>query len=541
MKSNRLTLAMDILLVLFAFVDFILCFLEMKNLILLDKKLFQTIFGKTFNPIQSITVGRNICDEKKGYEPLIEYEFKGIPECCYNGNTFEMGKKDKCLIPISEISPVSISTWRDKKICIKRYSNNIYQTENGVLKPLFILSNDSIDLMDNNYRLCGSIKTFYSKKNDTGDESEDEESIIKNVFMLKEGTSPDTNEKFNFDCPINYFDISDSPNNTEIYEYYELSGGFYLISSNSYTKGFLPMDFKISEGEYPCIEIERRSNSTIQFPKLNNINFYKCNRAEYEVNLTSDELALEYDKRYKYIDNISKVNFFKEVNLDMEYDKLPNLTRANETLWINDMESASFKIFVRDYYFENKEDGKITNLKNYISDSKTFQFWRLVVSLFFLISLIVLTSASSLMKMIRMLYHTLVFALKQIIAYSIIAFNLVILIKQHSKNKEEYKQHLLGNSDKFDIYIKISIKRYNISLHYENFLKLVDLDIYCNICMIFFVLVITARFIDKSYVWVKNSYRRKIVEEEIGKEKLEEIMELYREQTRKKNKLIKSK
>ncbi|MCQ2821320.1 MAG: hypothetical protein MJ252_29010, partial [archaeon] len=200
----------------------------------------------------------------------------------------------------------------------------------------------------------------------------------------------------------------------------------------------------------------------------------------------------------------------------------------------------NFSMFIRDYYFENKEDVNLSDLEKYIEDSKRFQFWRLVVSLFFLISLIVLTSASSLMKMIRMLYHTLVFFLKQLIAYSVIAFNLVILLKFHSKREIDFKEYLLGKSDTYDVYTKTSIKRYNIALHYEKFLKVVKYDIYCNGTMIIFVLVITIRFLNKSYVWFKNSYRRKIVEEEIGKEQLNEIMELYREQTRKK-KTIKNK
>ena len=61
MKGNKLTVSMDMLLVLFSFILFVCSFLEVRNVIQLDTKVLNNIFMKNLEPIENISLGRN-CD-----------------------------------------------------------------------------------------------------------------------------------------------------------------------------------------------------------------------------------------------------------------------------------------------------------------------------------------------------------------------------------------------------------------------------------------------------------------------------------------------
>ena len=78
---------------------------------------------------------------------------------------FDFKSENRCPVPIPGISAAYISTWRDKKICIKRYSNTLQETEEGEFLPLFKLVNDTLN--EPEYKLCGQIKTFYKRVNET--------------------------------------------------------------------------------------------------------------------------------------------------------------------------------------------------------------------------------------------------------------------------------------------------------------------------------------------------------------------------------------
>ena len=93
MKSNKLTVSMDMLLVSFAFMIFVCSFLEIRNIIHLDTKMLQNIFMKNLEPIEDIKLGRNYCEEDKGYYPLVNYTFAGVKEYCYIQETKKIVNK----------------------------------------------------------------------------------------------------------------------------------------------------------------------------------------------------------------------------------------------------------------------------------------------------------------------------------------------------------------------------------------------------------------------------------------------------------------
>ena len=239
---------------------------------------------KNLEPIENISLARNWCDNSKGYYSLFNYTFAGVNENCYNNITHKFLNKSCSLtnntIPIEAIPEKTLSIWRDKNICVKRMQNTTSNLK--IVK----------DKCPENYNQCGLIN---SHNDDNSTTLNQKILCVKNII----------------ECPINFFIITDAIepfSNSSIYTKRELFNGMYLIFSNKIVNSVIPIDFKISEGLYPCLETERRSNLTVQFPLLNNLDIFNCNRSHYSIE--PDNTG--YDTRYTKVDTVSKEQFFQE-------------------------------------------------------------------------------------------------------------------------------------------------------------------------------------------------------------------------------------
>ena len=520
MKINRTTIVMDLLGVFCGIAIFLICFLEMKNIILIKNKMLSGVFTKNFEPVINITLGRSKCYEKNEFYPIINYTFSGVDEDCYMQKKELFKNKSKCTeqeiekeegINIEQIEFKKIQIWRDKNMCSKIAKNKTQKvTENGVDKdkPMFLIITNN-DSCKNDYKECGYI-TNRKKK----------------LCMLIKGDNK-TNE-----CPINYIIITNKTTNytnNENYHILDFIDGYKMIFSNKKTDGNIIFDFKISEGEFPCLEIERFANSTKMFPKLKNYEYYGCNSTINGISHPNEKYLDGYDDRYIKIDTISKQILFRDNDLDLNYRELPNLYSNNNIIWENDIDKANFSLFYRDFYNDKENCENYTIFEKNISFLDKYQYWRLVGSLCNILILVLLISVLGLMQVVIAIYHTLFFSLKIFFSYTIFAINIFLIEK--SRTILPSLISFINNSkicyDKQSIEI---IRRYNIIELSNNSKILYEVEEYCWFAYCLFNFVQTLRLINKIHIRLKNKYRRNIVIEEVGKKNAQKIFEIVRKQ-----------
>jgi hypothetical protein len=303
-----------------------------------------------------------------------------------------------------------------------------------------------------------------------------------------------------------------------------------MVFSNQVTEGNIIFDFKISEGEFPCLEIERFANLTKIFPKLKNYDYYGCNSTEKGISHPNEKYLDGYDDRYIKIDTISKQMLFRDNDLDLNYRELPKLDINNSIIvWENDIDKANFSLFYRDFYNDKENCENYTIFEKNISFLDKYQYWRLVGSLCNILILVLLISVLGLMQVVIAIYHTLFFSLKIFFSYTIFAINIFLIEK--SRTILPSLISFINNSkicyDKQSIEI---IRRYNIIELSNNSKILYEVEEYCWFAYCLFNFVQTLRLINKIYIRLKNKSRRNIVIEEVGKKNAQKIFEIVRKQ-----------
>ncbi len=520
MKINRTTVIMDLLGVLCGIVIFLICFLEMKNIILIKNKMLSGVFTRNFEPVINITLGRSKCYEKNEFYPIINYTFSGVDQDCFLREKGKFKNKSKCTekeikekkgINIDPIEFKKIQIWRDKNMCSKITKNKSQKVENDtkIEQPLFLIIKKN-DECKKNYKMCGYI-TNKSKK----------------LCMLEKGDNK-TNE-----CPINYIKITNNITNytnTPKYHILDFIDGYKMVFSNQVTEGNIIFDFKISEGEFPCLEIERFANLTKIFPKLKNYDYYGCNSTENGISHPNEKYLDGYDDRYIKIDTISKQMLFRDNDLDLNYRELPKLDINNSIIvWENDIDKANFSLFYRDFYNDKENCQNYRIFDDNILFLNKYQYLRLIGSLCNILILVILISVLGLMQVVIAVYHTLFFSCKIVFSYSIFTFNFIVIEK--SLKILPSIINFINNSticyDKQSIEI---IRRYNIIELSKNLVKLYEVEKYCWIAYCIFNFVQTLRLINKIYIRIKNKYRRNIVIQQIGKKNAQKIFEIVRKQ-----------
>lgn len=500
MKGNKLTVSMDMLLVLFSFILFVCSFLEVRNVIQLDTKVMNNIFMKNLEPIENISLGRNWCDNSKGYYSLFNYTFAGVNENCYNNITHKFLNKSCSLtnntIPIEAIPEKTLSIWRDKNICVKRMQNTTSNLK--IVK----------DKCPEDYNQCGFINSISTKN----DEQTRKILCVKNIIQ----------------CPINFFAITNETEHyNSSYTKVELFNGTKLVFSNKRVDNVIPIDFKISEGSYPCLETERRSNLTVQFPLLNNLDIFNCNRSHYSIE--PDNTG--YDTRYTKVDTVSKEQFFQDNDLDLDYRELPKLNGV----WESDIEAANYSMFYRDFYNDKENCEGFIEFETTLSKERFLLYLKLVINLSNIIVMVLFITVLSLVKVFSNFVHSFIFFVKIIVCYALIAFN-ICLIKLHTEKDIVIISNFINVDKENQCFDRLSIqtlKRYEVHFKTDAVQQAIEWEFWFNVCYGIFIFFEGCRFIHKVYVRIKNTYRRNIAVGEIGEENLQAILKEYRDKERK--------
>ena len=534
MKINKTNILMDFFSLIFGFMTFICCFFEMKSVIYIKDKVEKYIIGSDFEPIVNITISRSRCETENGFYPILNYKFKGIDENCYDVNNHKF-LNESCtnsdnFKTVNQINERTINIWRERNVCAKKVKN---KTDGYFF--YFVSNDDDTFKSDDNKTFCGYLNNFTIEN-------------INDNLKIKVYVNG-SNKSF---CPINYINIYESneiktnDSNDINYIIYNFSDGHALKFSKENESGNVLTDLVISENK-PCLERERKSSTNEQFPMLNDIKQFNCNRefdSYYDYNISSEG----FDERFIYIDNVSKYQLFKDNGFDILYNNLPNLTNWTKDLnWTNDLNTSYFNLFYRSFYLNKDNYSEFNDYHNSINKLFNLHYARLCINIGNLLILIFFIVILGLIKFVLAICHTLIFILKLVLLFLIFLANIIII--KYSKNLMINDVKNFINSDKCDYdndifeecpfdYSSIQlIKRYNLY-------KMIDsYDIIINYEKIFwwiffaFNLIQTCRLFHKIYVRIKNKKRRKIVKEEIGKTNLKNIMKEFREKKKKKKKL----
>ena len=279
MKINKTIIISDILSILIAFALFIWIFIEMKCVAIIYDRIINNLFIKDFNPIQQISLSRSECQEED-MNSLINYEFPGIREGCYNKNLkkISLGKcksNDENLQNIGEIKKKNLNIWRNKIICAKYFDYNISSYK-------FINYEGDEPNCGNDYHLCG----YLNRK--SGNQK------IQKALCIKK----------NIECPLNYIAITNDTSSYALKDIniYSFENGYYLITSNKNITNDIITNIKIAEGDLPCYEKGKYSNSTSQFPTINNEKDFNCtssNVDNYTDNYNSVSSGIDEDDENK--------------------------------------------------------------------------------------------------------------------------------------------------------------------------------------------------------------------------------------------------
>jgi hypothetical protein len=489
MKNNVFTIITDIILVTLSFTIFIETVLEMRAIVLVKQKIFTKIFQNLdLEPISEIDVSRNSCNEDKGFTSFFSYEFPGIKTGSYDylyedfsdyfcGNIFEC-------VNIPGITPQSLKIWEDKALCLKRMES----TEN---KKIIIRSDANCP---NRYKQCGIYNSFGDK------------------FCLLE----------DIPCPINYIKITDNPLTGEGIISLPLYANLSLVYSNKFINDTLPINLIVSEGGYPCLEVDRytyNNNFTI-YPRMNNINSFGCNRTDYR----DDTKIMDegYDLRYTLLDTYSKRFFYNDNDLDQKYYELPEVDG-----WKNDLFNTTYYLYHRSYISLSHtciEGESMKYFKTTLEDLKLMKFSQMLVALGNLILLFIFISLLSLVRVIvNRVWHVLFSCLKNFMSIAYVIYNIV----QSHKNIQISQDliwfiYSIWINGCIDDYTQYAMIRYEVIF---NILQIYDVNKYLYIFSFIymgFAMIQLIRLIYKVYIRFKNRDRRKIAKLQLGRAKTED-------------------
>ena len=536
MKINKTNILMDFFSLVFGFMTFICCFFEMKSVIYIKDKVEKYIIGSDFEPIVNITISRSRCETENGFYPILNYKFKGIDENCYdvkskkflnesctNSDNFKM---------VNQINERTINIWREGNVCAKKVKNN---TDDYVFYFESINNNNKNEKDNEDKTYCGYLNNFR-------DEIKNESLKIKVYVKGK------NNESY---CPINFINIYNSNeneiefgnDNNNITANYEFLDGYVLNYSKDNKEGNILTDLIISE-DFPCLEKERKSNKTPQFPMLNDIKNFKCNRyrdSYYDYDFKKENITYAFDKRFVLIDNISKYQLFKDNGFDILYNSLPYINSSN---WKNDLNSSDFGLYYRSFYLNKDNYSEFNDYHHSIKKLFNLHYARLCINIGNLLILIFFIVILGLIKFVLAICHTLIFVLKLVILILIFIINIIIIGYSKNLMSDDVKYFINKdncfdyNNDKcpFDFLSTKLIKRYNLYKMIDSYDIIIKYEIKFWWCFFSFNLIQAFRLIYKIYIRIKNKKRRQIVKEEIGKYNLKNIMKEFREKKKNKKK-----
>jgi hypothetical protein len=520
MKLNKTIIISDIISILIAFALFIWIFIEMKCVAIVYDRILNNLFIKDFNPIQKINLRRTLCQEK-GMFSLINYTFPGIPESCYDIDSKQLedcGQKNKNLSKIEKINKKNFTIWRNKVFCGKyfEYDNSSYK---------FIKDEDNDDGEDcgEEYKKCGTINSE-SKK----------EALHKIVCVKKD-----------IECPLNFIEITNDITqykDSNNYNILPFENNYYLVTSNKITSNGIITKIRIAEGDFPCYERDRYSNTTAQFPNLINIENFNCTSTkvdekpeekgeELRALIDEDEedglIKQGFDIRYKQFDTRLKSDVLFENDLDYAYSRLPNLSN-----WDQDMYKSNFHLFYLNSFIVKEECTEFDTLESNIKKLKYVQASRVVFALFHILIYVLLFSILGLIKVILAWRHSMLFGIKVGLSFIIFGINFALIY---------YSEKYIGNLSNFhsledclDEVSKAILYNHDIDLILN---ELKDFYFWEKIVWYFYVFfnfIEACRLVHKIYIRCKNTYRRNIANNEIGADNLKKIFEKVRNELEKK-------
>jgi hypothetical protein len=515
MRNSKLTTITDALLLTIAFILFINSVLEMKDTVLLKKKLLERIFqNEDLTPIKSISVTRNFCDKDNNFTSFFNYTFQGVEGGSYNTKTKvhsdskcsrEMGDDYFNCVNIPKIKQQFMSVWEDKVLCLQRYSP-------GELDYKIVPSNE---ICDQSYVSCGYYNQYYDK------------------LCVKDKT----------DCPINYIEIknlSDIDFSNPKFEYNKLENNHYLVTSKNFPDNILPIDFYVAE-YYPCLEVERISFNYKYpvYPYINNKDFFGCERNKTEeINKFENSKKIQnstpslfqdfdeiYDRRYQRLFSLLKKNFFFDNDLLEKYKTLPSIKG-----WKNDIDVANYTLSMRNYISVNLTCSNSINfdfkdLKSKLHYMKQMKFKQMVFALLNIFALCFFISLLSLVKIIKRWLHTILTLIK--IIFSALYLTYVIILSYENFDLtnllKDYLEVKLVNC--VDKYVNSGIQIYGVTSHLEDVNFINRLIFYFSI---FYGCILGMQFLRvlyKIYVRIKNTKRRKEARNELGKDLFKNILQ----------------
>ncbi len=512
MKLNKTIIISDIISILTAFGLFIHIFIEMKCVAIIYDRILNNLFIKDFNPVKKISLSRNLCQESDMYS-LINYTFPGIPESCYNAKTNNVtkgacSKQNSTLINIKQINQKNFSIWRNKIMCASYFEDE------------YVLINEN-KTCDYGYKQCGYINKETEKKN------------LHKKLCIKNNTK----------CPLNYIAITNdlSSYSYSEFEVFPFENNYYLVTSNKKTENGIITKIKIAEGIYPCYEKGKYSNSTSQFPTINEKDNFNCSNYTVDGNSKSelrklvdndeeDNLIRQgYDVRYTIFDTYKKINVLTENDLDYSYSRLPNVSD-----WTQDMYTGDFHLFYQNTFIIKEECEKFNEFEYNIIQLKKVQSSRVIFALFHILIYVMLFSILGLIKVIMAWRHSLLFGIKVGLSFIIFTVNFKLIYTSEGyinnlKNFDNQLENCLDDVAKAILYnhdIKTIIK--DLEEDYYYFEKIVW------IIYIFFNFIEACRLVHKIYIRCKNTYRRNIANRDIGSDNLKSIFENVRNELEKK-------
>ena len=526
MKLNKTIIISDIISIFIAFLLFVWIFIEMKCVAIVYDRILNNLFIKDFNPVQTITLDRNRCQYKNMF-PILNYTFPGIPESCYDSDSKTV-KKNKCteqnenLKTIEEIKKTNFTIWRNKIIC-----GNFFQYD----KSFYKLKDFDEDKCDDGFKKCGHINLEVEKQK------------LHKILCVKE----------DIECPLNFIEITNNPSSygSSDYNIFSFDNGYFLVTSNKITSNGILTKLKIAEGEYPCYERGKYSNSTIQFPTINNIDNFNCNSGKVDENTKfkntelrslddeedeEDRLIREgYDVRYTIFDTLPKYTVLIDNDFDYSYSRLPNLTN-----WNQDMYKGHFHLFRQDAYIIKEECEKIDINESNIIALKKVQAYRVVFALFHIIIYVILFSILGLIKVILAWRHSMLFGIKIGISFIIFGVNYYFIFESihYIQSLDNFQETL---DDCLDEVAKAILHNHDINEIINELKEFYDKEEIFWYIYIFFNFIEACRLVHKIYIRCKNTYRRNIANMEIGADNLKKIFEKVRDELEKQKNRIKEK
>ncbi len=522
MKINKFIIFLDLSNILITFGLFILLFFEMKLVCIIYDRILNNLFLFDFHPIQKLFLGRSECQENETF-PLINYIFPGINENCYDNNSHSflnsLCSEDKDnYISIKQIKEKNLTIWRNKIICAKyfNYDNSFYK----------LINYERNKTCDINYKKCGYLNKLANNKK------------IHMILCIKQ----------NIECPLNFINITSDTSpyeNNNLYDIFSFENGYYLITSNKIYENSVITKIAMAEGKYPCYEKNKYSNSTPEFPSINNIKNFQCSRfednekeeREIDIKMTNiydneNETILiknGFDVRYIKFDSQIKRDVFRDNDMEIVYSLLPNISN-----WQQDMYTSYFNIFYQINFVVKEECEKFPLYESSIISLKNVQMTRVIFELFHILMYVLLFSILGLIKVIISWRHSLLFILKVSLSLIIFGINFVLIIYSSDKIEDFKDFHSLEEC--LDEVSKAILYEHDINLITNELLLFYEYEKYIWFIYLSFNALEILRLLYKIYKRFQNAYKRNIAYSEIGAENLKKIFEKVRSELDKKKK-----